>query len=588
MAIRYIQQGDDAPLPGKNTPIDDDSAIAWWGGVSRCAVGIAIAACLVVTSLSTALAQQVQQESGDQSDVPSGALVKSTALDYGELWENWVIPVAANLYQNLPLGEKDDLPAGNLFGQDDEDFWVNPVAPVPASLRWPQQYTFGDQSDVPAGKLLNFVSADEDYWENPAYPVPASLFQSLPYLPDREDFAAPTGTIADEDYWPNPAQPVAASLFQRLPYLPDPEEISAGNLFGQPDEDFWRNPVPPVAAANQWPQQWPFDVQEPAGALFGQFDEDYWQNRVPPIPATVYRSTLFSDPEEVPAGSLFGQADEDFWSQALFPAPVRASLYQPLPIAVDPDFVLPPSLGPDEDFWPQAQLPAPVAARLYQQLPLGDPELLPASTLKKFTSPDEDYWQNPVAPVPATVYRTPVFRDPEEVPAGKLVNVKPDEDYWQNRIAPVAATIYQPLPYLFDAAVPGVFAVQLPPEVLGGGIAWPYPELSHRHWSAPPSSQLKTEEPKKPKKQAGTAKPAGVSAEGELGVVSVSVSAAPFAHGGEGFAGRAVVRVAARPQHRCASAIFVLAGEVEIGTVRVRGVRNPTDEQLIRLLMEFP
>jgi len=42
--------------------------------------------------------------------------------------------------------------------------------------------------------------------------------------------------------------------------------VSAGVL----DEDFWQNPVAPVLASNLWPQQYLFDVQEPAGSLFGK------------------------------------------------------------------------------------------------------------------------------------------------------------------------------------------------------------------------------------------------------------------------------------------------------------------------------
>src|SRR4051794_16726150 len=105
--------------------IDDDSA-DYWCGVSRCAAGIALAGCLLATALSTSLAETVQQRSGDQSDVPAGSLVKSTALDYGETWTNWVRPVLADFYQKLPLGDPEELPAGSLkkFTSPDEDYWL--------------------------------------------------------------------------------------------------------------------------------------------------------------------------------------------------------------------------------------------------------------------------------------------------------------------------------------------------------------------------------------------------------------------------------------------------------------------------------
>jgi len=48
---------------------------------------------------------------------------------------------------------------------------------------------------------------------------------------------------------------------------------------------------------------------------------------------------------------------------------------------------------------------------------------------------------------------------------------------------------------------------------LGGGIAWPYPPLSQRHWSAPPSSSLKVG-------QSAVARPRGVSAGITCGTVT--------------------------------------------------------------------
>ena len=73
----------------------------------------------------------------------------------------------------------------------------------------------------------------------------------------------------------------------------------------------------------------------------------------------------------------------------------------------------------DEDFWPQFQLPPPVRATLYQKLPLGDPEEIPAKTLRGL--PEEELWQNRVWPVPATIWQElPYLPDPEEIPAGKL------------------------------------------------------------------------------------------------------------------------------------------------------------------------
>src|SRR6266550_3079717 len=221
MSIRYSQGANDDLAPLKSTPIDDDSATGFWGGAQRCFVQVALAAVLAATTLSTALAEQIQQRSGDQSDVPAGSLVKSTALDYNEFWQNQVAPVPSSLYQNLPLGEKDDLPAGSLFGEPDEDYWLNPIFALPAvggvqpaTLYQRLPYLSGiggDQSDVPAGSLKKFTSPDEDYWQNPIFALPAvggvapaGLYQLLPYSSfDAGETAFPAAPL-DEDLWQNP------------------------------------------------------------------------------------------------------------------------------------------------------------------------------------------------------------------------------------------------------------------------------------------------------------------------------------------------------------------------------------------------
>jgi hypothetical protein len=678
MAIIYRQGANDDLVPLASVGIDDDSATGWWGGAQKCFVAVALATFLATAALSTDVAASVAV--GEQSDIPAGALVNvkidddsatawwagaqkcfswvhassvqsQTALSaqlseyeaegeqsdvpagslFGQpdedFWQNPVAPVPATLFQRLPLGDPEEIPAGSLFGQPDEDFWENPVAPVVASNLWPQPFSFDVQE--PAGSL--FGQPDEDYWlqDDLPQPVAASLFQRLPYAPDPADsdfVLPPAAFVLDEDFWQNPAAPVPASLYQRLP-LGDPEEIPAGKLFGQADEDFWQNPVAPVAASNLWPQPFSFDVQEPAGKLFGQPDEDFWENPVAPVPASLYRSPLLGDQEEIPAGALLkGQPDEDFWANPTRPvaatlfqnlpclfdsvdftpttlpiqdedfwqnpvAPVAASLYR-TPVFRDPEEVPAGSLkkftSPDEDFWPQALFPAPVPATLFQRLPLGDPEELNAGD--EFGQYDEDFWVNPVAPVPASLYRSPVFADPEEVPAGRLVNAKPDEDYWQNRVAPVAASLYQALPYLYDAADSGNLAAAPVTALLGGGIAWPYPELAERHWSAPPSSTLPTKKGKqKPVSIAGTATPAGLSAQAALGTIVGSGSARAKAGGQKAAVTRGSVQVgvAATIEPGSESHRVKRYGVVRLGRVKVRGIRNPSDEDLLWILGEI-
>jgi hypothetical protein len=111
---------------------------------------------------------------------------------------------------------------------------------------------------------------------------------------------------------------------------------------------------------------------------------------------------------------------------------------------------------PDEDYW-QNPVPSslfPVACSIYQQLPYArlDPEELPAGSLAKFPSPDEDFWDNPLIPIATANYvRLPHLPDPEETPAGKLANfISPDEDLWQNPLSPIATANFLRLPYLPD------------------------------------------------------------------------------------------------------------------------------------------
>ena len=134
--------------------------------------------------------------------------------------------------------------------------------------------------------------------------------------------------------------------------------------------------------------------------------------------AVAATSIILSFPQQGLASQLV--TDEDFWPQAQLPPPVQATLYQKLPIG-DPEEIPAHTLKGqlDEDFWPQFQLPPPVRATLYQKLPLGDPEEIPAKTLRGL--PEEELWQNRVWPVPATIWQElPYLPDPEEIPAGKL------------------------------------------------------------------------------------------------------------------------------------------------------------------------
>jgi len=78
----------------------------------------------------------------------------------------------------------------------------------------------------------------------------------------------------------------------------------------------------------------------------------------------------------------------------------------------------------------------------------------------------------------------------------------------------------------------------------GGGVAWPYPVLSIRHWSAPKSVPINLKKP---------AQPAGVGAKASVGMVKTFVAG---------------------------------AGRSRVGRPTAKGIINPTDEELLFILLE--
>lgn len=76
------------------------------------------------------------------------------------IWRNLVSPVQVTLYQSLPLGDKDEIPAGSLVivtYKPDEDLWRNLTSPVAPTMfvRLPM----GDRDEIPAGSLFRIADA---------------------------------------------------------------------------------------------------------------------------------------------------------------------------------------------------------------------------------------------------------------------------------------------------------------------------------------------------------------------------------------------------------------------------------------------
>lgn len=189
-SIQYWHQPDDVV----GTPAALDDGADWWASSVACGALLAVAT----------FAVPIPAVAAQQDDLPAVVLVQDE-----DFWTSGVAPVQASFGQRLPLGDPEELAAGFLRGQPDEDFQLFGPAPV---------------------VLL--------------------LYQRLPYLPDPEE--VPAGALRgqpDEDFY-QPPLPTQVQFYQRLP-LGDPEEVPAGTLHGQPDEDFWPIPPPTMAALYQ-------------------------------------------------------------------------------------------------------------------------------------------------------------------------------------------------------------------------------------------------------------------------------------------------------------------------------------------------
>lgn len=411
-----------------------------------------------------------------------------------------------------------------------------------------------DREEIPAGFLTT-----QAYIASPPQAFQIKL-QGGGYTvryasPDSDDFPVTVvATPVDEDYWQNPVPPVAASNRLIPLFTVDSCDIFA-TVTNQPAEDFWQNSVPPVG---QQFFRFPYLAEPdsiPAGSLFGQYDEDFWQSGVAPSPASFYQRLPLGDPEEIPAANLYGQTPEDYWVNAVRPVPW--ALYQPLPYFFDAgEFAS--TFESEEDFWQNPTAPVPASNRFPQQWGFDEQE--PAGSLSGTTP--EDYWQNPVAPVSASIYRSPLFTDPEEIPAGSLLKSQvQDEAYWQIWALPVPASFYQKFPYGYESGDVAVSA------------------------------------------QNGTALPAGLSlvaAENDPTAIAQASG-----RGGKrirrGFpTERPSIHALARPQGLSLVADYskpsargdaraqasILPGlTVDYRNPTAKGIRNPTDEELIAILM---
>lgn len=124
----------------------------------------------------------VQQKLYDDA-IPAGSL-------YGQPEEYYFYnPVAMRYEVNSTYQQgANDEQFPLLHGTPNEEYWINSLAQVPATLLYTQQFLFDEQ--ISAGSL--FGVPNEEYWQNPTSHVPCVMYQMLPYPPDGQDFVSGT------------------------------------------------------------------------------------------------------------------------------------------------------------------------------------------------------------------------------------------------------------------------------------------------------------------------------------------------------------------------------------------------------------
>jgi hypothetical protein len=168
----------------------------------------------------------------------------------------------------------DELPRQPTTLHVDEDFWQNPVAPIPLTLQRLDAWAFEQGED--ANNLETALVFDE--WQSLVqplwcYPLP-QLFTS------EEPITAPAAILGiDEDFLVTTTSPIVYAL-PRV-FTADDEIVPTPPNF---DEDFWVNAVAPV---------WTYPAIVFLADDVIQFappiqDEDVWQSYVAPVAASIY------------------------------------------------------------------------------------------------------------------------------------------------------------------------------------------------------------------------------------------------------------------------------------------------------------
>lgn len=108
------------------------------------------------------------------------------------------------------------------------------------------RYQYQPEDLKPQSAVFN---GEEEFWQNPVRPIPLS---NLPFDP-RERDAHPRFQSAvfhgEEDYWQNRVTPLALCNIRFEPAQPDEIWVTPPVTF-HPEEDYWQNAVRPLLMGN--------------------------------------------------------------------------------------------------------------------------------------------------------------------------------------------------------------------------------------------------------------------------------------------------------------------------------------------------
>lgn len=387
----------------------DSTEHSWWAGVRLPLVAAVVAVTAAVAPIKGQSLRQIAQVTATQhqDEIP-------LSTQHAGFYETR--PLYSVIRWEVDTSEQ----AFGLHGPPDDDQVNRKVLALSQANRYLQPWSV-DTQFVP--KLLH---VEDEYWINPDQPLLRAFAYPQPWAGEQNEEATGLHGIPDVDQ----TRQSVLSCSQANVY-PQPWSTEADTqLYGLPDiNEQWTNPNSPLVRSFNYPQQWLFDIQEPAGSLFGLPDEnELWQNPLKPLNRSFAWIQQWPFDEQFPL--LFGTPDENELNQRTLTIS-RANVY-PQPWADNADtqlFVF----VPDEDFGSRLIVNRPwLVGRAEPWAITGD------------TAPQQDYppdiWINPNQPL------VRVFNYPQPASFDEQIPVHPvpgdDDQVRQSVISRNQANVY--------------------------------------------------------------------------------------------------------------------------------------------------